>query len=101
MSAEEINAATEQGMLVAYHAKHQADIRAIVSQYGDRTFAELNANANRLVRLFAAHGIGDGDSVAVVTKNRPEFIETLCATTRSGIRRLAYTTDRADSGPPC
>jgi len=86
MSAEEIAVATATGMLVAYHAKHQRDIRAVVSQYGDRTFAELNANANRLVRLFAEHGIGDGDSVAVVTKNRPEFIETLCATTRAGIR---------------
>ncbi len=86
MSAEEIAVATQTGMLVAYHAKHQPDIRAIVSQYGDRTFAELNANANRLSRLLADHGIGDGDAVAVVTKNRPEFIEALCATTRSGIR---------------
>jgi long-chain acyl-CoA synthetase len=86
MSAEEVAVATETGMLVAYHAKHQPDIRAIVSQYGDRTFAELNANANRLVRLFAAHGIGHGDAVAVVTKNRPEFVETLCAAVRAGIR---------------
>ena len=86
MSAEEIAVATETGMLVAYHAQHQPDIRAVVSQYGDRTFAELNANANRLVRLFAAHGIGNGDAVAVVTKNRPEFVETLCAAVRAGIR---------------
>lgn len=86
MSSEEIAVATETGMLVAYHARHQPDIRAVVSQYGDRSFAELNANANRLVRLFAEHGIGEGDAVAVVTKNRPEFAETLCATTRAGIR---------------
>jgi len=86
MSAAELQQATETGMLVAYHAQHQPDVRAIVSPHGDRTFAELNANANRIVRLLADHGITDGDSVAVVTKNRPEFIETLCATTRAGIR---------------
>jgi long-chain acyl-CoA synthetase len=83
---EEVEAAIESGMLVAYHAKHQPDIRAVVTNYGDRTFAELNANANRLVRYLASHDIGAGDSVAVVTKNRPEFIETLVATTCSGIR---------------
>ncbi len=86
MSNPEIEAAIQNGMLVAYHAKHQPDIQAVVTNYGERTFAELNANANRLVRLLARHGIGAGDAVAVVTKNRPEFIETLVATTRSGIR---------------
>lgn len=86
MTAEEVQAAVETGMLVAYHAEHQPDIRALITNYGDRTFAELNANANRLVRLLESNGIGPGDSVAVVAKNRPEFIETLCATTRCGIR---------------
>ena len=58
----------------------------MVTEYGERTFGELNANANRLVRLLADYGIGPGDSIAVVSKNRPEFIEALVAATRSGIR---------------
>ncbi len=83
MSIEE---AVQTGMTIAYHAERQPDLSAVVTQYGERTFAELNANANRLVRRLRAAGIGDGDSVAIVSKNRPEFIETLIATSRSGIR---------------
>ena len=74
------------GMLTALHARNQPDVEAVASAFGSRTFAELNGNANRLVRLLNSYGIGAGDSVAVVTRNRPEFIEALCATARSGIR---------------
>ncbi len=86
MSELTLEWAIENGMLMALHAQHQPDTSAVVTAYGERSFAQLNANANRLVRLFAQHGIGPGDSVAIVTKNRPEFVETLVATTRSGIR---------------
>jgi long-chain acyl-CoA synthetase len=86
MSAHELEDAVQSGMLIAYHADRTPDVSAVASEYGERTFAELNANANRLVRLLARHGIGAGDSVAIVARNRPEFIETLAATTRSGIR---------------
>lgn len=86
MSVEQLESAIQNGMLVAFHAARQPDVSAVTTNYGNRTFAELNANANRLVRLLEANGIGAGDSVAVVTKNRPEFVETLVATTRSGIR---------------
>jgi long-chain acyl-CoA synthetase len=85
MSEIDLDWAVQHGMLMAYHAEHQPDQSAVITQYGDRTFAEINANANRLVRLLADNGIGAGDSVAVATKNRPEFIETLAATSRAGI----------------
>ena len=32
---------------------------------GDRTFGELNANINRLVRALRARGVSEGDSVAM------------------------------------
>ena len=86
MAAHELEAAVANGMLIAYHAERTPDTSAVITEHGSRTFAELNANANRLVRLFREHGIGPGDSVAVVSKNRPEFIDVLAATTRSGIR---------------
>ncbi len=86
MAVHELEASVANGMLIAYHAERTPDASAVVTEYGERTFAELNANANRLVRLFAEHGIGPGDSVAVVSKNRPEFIDVLAATTRAGIR---------------
>ena len=86
MAVHELESSIANGMLVAYHAERMPDTSAILSQYGDRTFAELNANANRLVRLLESHDVGPGDAIAVVTKNRPEFIEALVATQRSGIR---------------
>jgi len=84
--AHELEASIDNGMLIAYHAERQGEVSAVVTPYGERSFAQLNANANKLVRLFEQHGIGPGDAVAVVTKNRPEFIEALVATTRCGIR---------------
>jgi long-chain acyl-CoA synthetase len=78
--------AVATGMTVAYHAEQQPDAPAVLSPFGRRSFAELNARANQLVRALRREGIGDGDAVAVVTRNRPEFIEALCATDRGGIR---------------
>ncbi len=85
-STSALETAIANGMVIAWQAARRPDEPAVISRHGDRTFAELNANANRLVRLLRTHGISDGDSVAVVTRNRPEFLEVLAATTRSGIR---------------
>jgi long-chain acyl-CoA synthetase len=78
--------AIAHGMTIAYHAAQQPDSAAVVSEYGRRSFEELNANANRLVRALRREGIGSGDSVAIVARNRPEFIEALCAADRTGMR---------------
>jgi fatty-acyl-CoA synthase len=40
-------------------------------------FAEFNARSNRRANLFASHGIGKGDVVALLMENRPEYLETL------------------------
>jgi non-ribosomal peptide synthetase component F len=71
---EERRVALEQGMMVAYHAARRPDNLAVISSYGNRTFAELNERANQLVRLLRSHGIGAGDAIAVVLKNRPESL---------------------------
>ncbi len=78
--------AVARGMMVAYHAQRQPHVPAVITQFGNRTFGELNQQANRLVRALRDAGIGDGDSIAVVIRNRPEFIEALTAANRSGIR---------------
>ena len=56
------------------------------SEAGDRTFAEVDANANRLVRALRARGVRSGDGVALLCSNRPEFIETVVAVRRAGLR---------------
>ncbi len=79
-------AAVASGMTLALHAAVAPDRPAIVSPHGDRTFGELNANANRLVRALRARGIGAGDSVSLVCGNRAEFAEVVAATNRMGVR---------------
>jgi long-chain acyl-CoA synthetase len=83
MSVEE---AVQSGMTIAYHAQQQPHVPALITPFGDRTFAELNQRANQLVRALRDAGIGAGDSIAVVIRNRPEFVEALVAADRSGIR---------------
>ncbi len=78
--------AVASGMAVAYWAEHQPGVPAVVSEHGDRTFAELNANANRLVRALRARGLRAGDGAALMCANRPEFPEVVAAVQRSGIR---------------
>ena len=75
-----------KGMSLAVYASERPDALAVASDYGDRTFAELNARANQLSRLLNESGIRDGDSIAVVSKNRPAFVEAYAAATRSGLR---------------
>jgi long-chain acyl-CoA synthetase len=78
--------AVATGMTLAFHAENAPDRMAIISDHGDRTFADLNANANRLVRALRARGITAGDSVSLVCANRPQFAEALAAATRMGVR---------------
>jgi long-chain acyl-CoA synthetase len=59
---------------------------AIHDPIGTRTFAELNQNANRLVRGLRRLGLGAGDSVALLCSNRAEFAEVLSAALRGGFR---------------
>ncbi|MEZ5243906.1 MAG: long-chain-acyl-CoA synthetase [Acidimicrobiales bacterium] len=40
------------------------------------TYAELDAQANRIAHWASAHGIGRGDVVALLMANRPEFVST-------------------------
>jgi len=81
--------ALRTGMSVAHWAARQPDAPAIVTTGGpggDRTFAELNADANRLARVLRAHGLGPGDGVAAMVSNRAEFAVTYAAALRAGLR---------------
>jgi long-chain acyl-CoA synthetase len=82
---EALNAAADRGMLAAYWAEDRGDTVAIVSDAGDRTFREVNANANRLVRALYARGVRPGDGIALMCSNRPEFMETYAAAHRAGL----------------
>src|SRR5947199_8695327 len=78
--------AAANGMILALHAQAAPDRPAFVSEAGNRTFAELNANANRLARALRKRGVEAGDSLVLVCSNRPEFAEVLHAAGRMGAR---------------
>ena len=75
-----------QGMVIAYVAARMPDKLAVASPFGQRTFAQLNSRVNQLARLMRQHGIGEGDSMALVSKNRPAFVEAYLAALRTGVR---------------
>jgi long-chain acyl-CoA synthetase len=78
------DAAAIDGMSVALAAARDPDRIAVYSEYGNRTFGELNANANRIVRVLRAAGVAYGDRVALLCRNRAEFVEVALATARGG-----------------
>ncbi len=86
MSDDERTAAAATGMTLAYWAARRPGDAAIISDHGDRTFGELNGNANRLVRALRARGITTGDAIAVMVANRAEMAEVIAAAHRSGLR---------------
>src|SRR3954471_15537985 len=74
------------GLTLRFWAEETPDALAIISADGTRTFAELDAAANRLVRALRARGAAAGDAVALICSNRPEFAEVVAACTRGGFR---------------
>lgn len=50
-----------------------------------RTFAQVEASANRLAHLWRAHGIAAGDHVAVLLENDVRYLEVIMAALRAGL----------------
>jgi long-chain acyl-CoA synthetase len=85
--ARRVDAAAEVGMQPAVWAERQPDRVAIFDYTGqDRTFGELNVNANRVARLLRAAGLRAGDAVALACSNRAEFCDVLLGVLRVGMR---------------
>jgi long-chain acyl-CoA synthetase len=86
MSTLTLEQATATGMVIAYHAQHVPNNMAVISNYGNRTFAELNDRVNQLARVLRSAGLKPDDGVAMLLTNRPEFVEVLYACQRVGLR---------------
>ena len=83
---ERLQRAAAVGMTASVWAREKPRAVAIHDPHGTRDFFDVNANANRLVRLLREHGFKAGDSVALMCGNRAEFVEVLSATLRAGYR---------------
>ena len=88
-TAERRKELATQGLTLRFWAEETPGKPAIISDYGTRTFAELDARANQLVRALRSRGLGAGDAVALICSNRPEFAEVIAACTRGGFRITA------------
>ena len=85
--AEQLGAAAAVGMVASVWASVQPDKVAVYDPDGSaHSFEKINANANRLARLFRSHGVKPGDAFALVCSNRHEFVEALAASLRTGVR---------------
>ena len=69
---------------VARHAHERPDHAALRFAGSSTTYAELDARTARLADALARRGVSQGDRVALLTTNRPEFVEAMLATTRLG-----------------
>ncbi|MDZ7685827.1 MAG: AMP-binding protein [Gammaproteobacteria bacterium] len=82
----ELPDAMKSGMTLAYHTQQAPDRMAVITDFGERTFGELNARANQLARVFREAGLRPDDGVAMLLTNRPEFAEVYYACMRAGFR---------------
>lgn len=78
--------ASLHGMAVAYHAQTTPDHMALITEFGNLTFADLNAKANQLAAFLRSKGLKAGDGLALACINRPEFSEVYSACMRAGFR---------------
>jgi long-chain acyl-CoA synthetase len=65
--------------IIRTHGREKPDAPAIHYEGTDITFGELDARSNQLANALAAAGIGEGDRVAFLDKNGPEYFETTFA----------------------
>ena len=81
-----VDAAVATGMISRVYAERWPNKVALTDGIRERTFSELHENANRLANALVARGLTAGDAVALVCGNRVEFVETLMACERTGLR---------------
>jgi amino acid adenylation domain-containing protein len=65
-------------------AERTPDALALMDEDERLTYAELNARANRLAHVLAAHGVEPGVTVGVCLEWRPELVVALLATMKAG-----------------
>jgi long-chain acyl-CoA synthetase len=75
-----------KGMSASLWADLKGDQIAVHDPLGTHSFAKINDNANRIVRLLRERGIVEGDAIALLCSNRGEFVEVLSASLRGGYR---------------
>jgi long-chain acyl-CoA synthetase len=66
------------------HAGERPAAPALTFEGRTWSFADLHALSSRAANTLKASGVGEGDRVAVLTKNRAEYFELICACSKIG-----------------
>lgn len=72
------------GRALSLHAERKPDAVALVHEGRTTCYAELDRASNRLARLFARCGVGEGDFVTLALPNGREFVDALFACWKLG-----------------
>ena len=70
--------------VIRSHAATRGDAAALTCQDYTQTFAELHAASSRAANMLLARGVRQGDRVAVLARNRPEYFELILACSKIG-----------------
>ena len=71
--------------LLETHARKVPDKPFLVYRDVSHTYGEVNKRANRLAHLARQSGIKRGDTVAILIRNEPAFVETLFGMAKLGV----------------
>ena len=72
------------GELLQMQARLTPNAPAVQAEDRCIGYAELDARVNRLARVLTGGGIARGDRVGILSENRPEYIEAMMATAKTG-----------------
>lgn len=70
--------------ILRHFAQADPDRPALTFEGRTRSYAELDRSTNRLARALAAEGVGHGDRVAFIGRNRAEHFEIIFAAAKLG-----------------
>ena len=73
------------GTLLPHHAQYTPDKTAIIFDDQRYTWAQFNANVNKLANALLAMGIGKGDKIATILPNCLEIMEIYMAVAKIGV----------------
>jgi fatty-acyl-CoA synthase len=87
----------EFGMIPALNARRTPNRTAVIDDFGEMTFAELDAAAHAVANGLLAMGVKGGDGVAILARNHRWFLVAVYGVARTGARIILLNSEF--SGP--
>ena len=87
----------EFGMIPALNARRTPNAAAVIDDFGEMTFKELDDAANAVANGLLAKGIKGGDGVAILARNHRWFLVSVYGAAKTGARIILLNSEF--SGP--